>query len=73
MHDCALERKREKGKRPVSAPRVEQTCDRSEISTKTKLRNHIKINGFCDGNSMNAHTKKKKNQKVKTTFKTEKQ
>ena len=42
MHDCALERKRERGL--SSAPRVEQTGDYSEISTKLPLQNHIKIN-----------------------------
>ena len=40
MHDCALERKRERGL--SSAPRVEQTGDYSEISTKLPLQNHIK-------------------------------
>ena len=42
MHDYALERKRERDL--SSAPRVEHTGHCSEISTKTKLQNHIKIN-----------------------------
>ena len=41
MHDCALERKRERNL--SSAPRVEHTGNCPEISTKTKLQNHIKI------------------------------
>ena len=41
MHDCALEQIRERGM--YSAPRVEHTRYCSEISTKTKLQNHIKI------------------------------
>ena len=42
MHDCALERKRERDL--SSAPRVEHSGHCSEISTKTKLQNHIEIN-----------------------------
>ena len=46
MHDCALERKRERSL--SSAPRVEQTGLYSEISTKLPMQNHIKINTAFD-------------------------
>ena len=42
MHDCALEPK--SGRGLPSAPRVEHTRYCLEISTKTTLQNHIKIN-----------------------------
>ena len=57
-------------KKPVSAHRVEHTGHCSEISTKTKLSNHIKIDGFCDRNSTNVPVKiveEKKKQKVEKT------
>ena len=66
MHDCALERKRKRGL--SSAPRVEHTGHCSEISTKTKLSNHIKVDGFFDRNSTNVPVKiveEKKNKKLK--------
>ena len=52
MHNCALERKRERGL--SSAPRVEQTGHYSEISIKLPLQNHIKINIYSFRYFLNA-------------------